>query len=251
LAAVSAVVLGSVAMAADLPSTKGPPVYAPPPPPFTWTGFYIGGQAGYEFGTTRDDRFFQRAIPGIVSPITSYGSTGFIGGAHAGYNFEINQFVLGVEGDVNGAAYSGRITSVDLFNPAVLVTESTRIGIQGSFRGRIGYAFDRVLIFGTGGVAGASIRSSFSDTVAPGIAESTIGRVGWTAGGGIAYAIDNNWSVGAEYRYADYGHLTYAIDATAAGGSDTKRVTTNQVTLDFSYKFDEAPPPAPPIVTKY
>lgn len=255
LAVVSTVVLGTVAaMAADLPAEKGPPVYAPPPVPiFSWTGFYIGAQAGYEWGSTRDDQFFSRATPAIFSPIASYNPNGVIGGAHIGYNYQVSQFVFGVEGDVDGANYRGGVTSPDALAPAILVTETTRIEFQGSVRGRVGWAFDRVLFYGTGGVAFGSIRSTFGDTLGPAVATSTVGRVGWTAGAGIEYAIDNNWSVRAEYRYTDFGHLNYGVDAAtgAAGISVSKRVTTNIATAGFSYKFGDVPPPAPAVVTKY
>ncbi|MGB7699073.1 MAG: outer membrane protein [Methylovirgula sp.] len=243
--------LSSAALAADLPNTKGPPAFAPPPV-FTWTGLYIGGQVGYEWGTTGGSEFYLRAAPAIFGPTNSYSPGGVLGGAHLGYNYQISQFVLGVEGDVDGAEYSGRATSPDILVPGVAVTESTRIGIQGSVRGRVGWAWDRVLFYGTGGVAFASIQSGFSDSLGPATASSTVDRVGWTAGGGIEYAIDNNWSLRAEYRYSDFGRVTYALDAAsgAPGVNFTKRVTTNQVTAGFSYKFDLFAPPGP-IAAKY
>src|ERR1700759_423676 len=106
--------MAASAVAADLPSEKGPPSFAPPPPPvFSWTGVYIGGQVGYEWG---------RTTFGVVNPVTGAVTGGFpaiheqgvVGGVHVGYNYELGGFglgpggfVVGIEGDVNGASYSG------------------------------------------------------------------------------------------------------------------------------------------------
>jgi len=241
LAAVSAVALGSVAFAADLPDTKGAPVYAPPPPVFSWTGAYVGGQVGYAWGTTTTSSFIT-AAPGVRVAGPSHDNSGVVGGGHVGYNYQISQFILGVEGDVNGADYTGN--GLDLLGFSL----SHRTAVDGSMRGRAGVAFDRILIYGTGGVAFASIRNSVG-----GLDTQTVGRVGWTAGGGVEYAIDNNWSVRAEYRYTDYGHYNLDLLNTTGGFvSDRFHDKDNRVQAGFSYKFDMFTPPAPaPIVAKY
>jgi outer membrane immunogenic protein len=83
-------------------------------------------------------------------------------------------------------------------------------------------------------------------------------RVGWTVGGGIEYAVTNNWSLRVEYRYSDFGHASIhpvTFDAALGGGADvfiTRRFSENRVQAGFSYRFDTAPPPAPPpVVAKY
>ena len=238
LAAVSSVALGSVAVAADLPSTKGPPVYAPPPAVFSWTGAYVGGQVGYEWGQTSFSVFnpftgtFTGGFPG-------YTERGIVGGGHVGYNYQISQFVIGVEGDVNGAGYNGS----ELIGVTSL---GERIAVDGSIRGRVGVAFDRLLIYGTGGGAFGSIRES---VVTPVTSDArTTGRVGWTVGGGVEYAIDNNWSVRGEYRYTDYGR--YSLTYTNAPVTLRYHATDNRVQAGFSYRFDMFEPPAP-VVAKY
>src|SRR5579863_7705615 len=213
---------GGTALAADLPTTKGPPVYAPPPPPiFTWTGLYIGGQVGYEFG---------RAWPTFAGAAAAHFSpNGIVGGGHLGYNYQVGQFVLGVEGDVNGASYRGGNGIGFARDP-----------IDGSVRGRLGYAWDRALIYATGGVAFADFNDTniFGDNV-----WNT--RVGWTAGGGLEYAIDNNWSLRAEYRYTAFSR--YYFTGAAAGTTISVRQVDNRVQAGFSYKFDMLGP----VVSKY
>ncbi len=222
LSTVAVVAMSGAALAADLPTTKGAPVYTPPPPIFTWTGVYIGAQVGYEFG---------RAYPAITGTnFVPYSPNGVVGGAHVGYNYQLGQFVFGVEGDANGSSYRG----------------SNGIGaskdpFDGSVRGRLGYAWDRALIYATGGAAFADF--NHSNTVGPD--SNWIGRVGWTAGGGIDYAIDNNWSLSAEYRYTNFGR--YYFTGSTTGAPLSEKQYDHRVQVGFSYKFDWAQP----IVSKY
>jgi outer membrane immunogenic protein len=226
-----------VAMAADLPSRKAPPTYVPPPPPvFTWTGVYIGAQVGYQFGTSGTD-----AGPGILP--MQYNANGVTGGAHVGYNYQMSQFVFGLEGDVNGLGYTGSNSS---FAPAL--STSTRQNIDGSIRGRLGVAWDRALVYATGGVAFADIHNSYN--VAGFGTSFDSGRVGWTVGGGIEYAIDNNWSLRAEYRYTDYGSYTQFAATPAGGVAFHNHEYDNKVQVGFSYKFDMLNPVAP-VLAKY
>ena len=206
------------ASAADLPNTKAPPAYMPPPPPlFTWTGVYVGGQVGYMWGNP--------------SPF-GYTANGVVGGAHVGYNYQMGQFVAGLEGDVNGSSYSGSVGDF-----------GTRENIDGSIRGRLGVAWDRALLYATGGAAFAGIDNTYLSTT---ISHT---RVGWTVGGGIEYAIDNNWSVRAEYRYTDYGsYVDFPIGFN--GLPFANHNTDNRVQVGFSYKFDMFAPPGP-VVAKY
>jgi outer membrane immunogenic protein len=247
-------VVGS-ALAADLPNTKGPPVFAPPPPPvFTWTGFYVGGQAGYEWGRTVGDLYTD---PGVfIEHLPGYDASGVVGGLHAGYNYQINQFVLGIEGDVEGSSYDGAGADLGVFRPFTAYT--TRIPVQGSIRGRVGFAWDRVLFYGTGGAEFADIRNTYTTPGIPGVAAAGIpagfdsfstGRVGWTVGGGIEYAFDPNWSIRAEYRYTDFGTFNERLVNTYPGDFVHLHVYDNAVRVGFSYKFDMFAPA--PVVAKY
>jgi outer membrane immunogenic protein len=232
LASAGVVALSAGAFAADLPSRKEAPIYVPPPPIFTWTGVYIGGQVGYEFG---HNSIF---APGAAAVGLGYSPSGVVGGAHIGYNYQVAQFVFGLEGDVDGASYHGGGVG------ALGTTVNQRIGIDGSVRGRVGYAFDRALFYATGGAAFASIQDSYLPA-AGGFSSISRSRVGWTVGGGIEYAITNNWSIRAEYRYTDYGHYT----DTPFAGPVFNHPTDHRVMAGFSYKFDMFNPA--PVVAKY
>ncbi|MGA3301726.1 MAG: outer membrane protein [Methylovirgula sp.] len=235
------VAFGGAALAADLPYQKGEPVYVPPPPVFTWTGVYVGADLGYQWGTATTGIY---SAPGaFLGNLPNYGAHGVIGGAHAGYNYQIDQFVLGVEGDINGASYSGSQ------NVAFGVANvSTGENIEGSVRGRLGYAFDRALFYATGGAEIGSLQNSYSLVGTDSLHHT---RVGWTVGGGIEYAIDTAWSVRAEYRYTDYGRYNDLL-TNSTGGLLQARVheTENTVRVGFSYKFDLMSP-LEPLVDKY
>jgi len=260
LASVGAIALtGSAALAADLPSRAPPPVYLPPPPIFTWTGIYIGGQVGYGWGNDNARLSGTDFVGDFDTADLSSRPQGVIGGGHVGYNYQINQWVLGLEGSVDGTSLSRNRVST-LFDNTALITDivgsSVRSDIQGSIRGKLGIAWDRALLYATGGVAFGGFKTSYSDpngflTATPGATSNfSQTRVGWTVGGGIEYAITNNWWVRAEYRYTNFGTFTDAPFAgTAAALTAQHHWTQNQVQAGFSYKFDLFNPY--PIVAKY
>ncbi len=240
--------LAGTAAAADLPSRRAPPVYLPPPiPVFTWTGLYIGGQIGYEFGKSSASATSARAF---AANATNPG--GVIGGAHIGYLFSTQSLgagflggggVFGIEGDVDGANYR----STYALGP---LNDYSRQNIQGSVRGRLGVAVDRALFYATGGVAFGGLNNTYFNT-ANGLSDS-IGhtRVGWTAGGGIEYAVTNNWSIRAEYRYTDFGTVTDNLAVSTGGATNVRhRETDNRVQAGFSYKFNTFGPV--PVVARY
>jgi outer membrane immunogenic protein len=245
----------------------------PPPPPFTWTGIYLGGQIGYAWGN--DDIFYNAYDPltGVVFnpsafnvPIVSSSPSGVIGGAHIGFNYQIDKplggFVIGLEGSVDGASLRNSVTTGFAAFGGSSVSASTNTDIQGSIRGRFGIAWDRLLAYATGGVAFSGFNTNYSfigNTSAAlpggpffGTNSFSNTRVGWTAGGGIDYAVTNNWSVFAEYRYTSFGTvgntwLDTAVFTTApglAGGSlfSNRTLSQNQVQVGFSYKFDTSLP---------
>jgi outer membrane immunogenic protein len=259
LASVGAMALaGSAAFAADLPSRAPPPVYLPPVPIFTWTGIYLGGQIGYAWASGNNNfTGFDPFFGGGTFLSTSAGGTpsGVIGGANVGYNYQINQWVLGVEGSVDGTSLSN--TAVVAFPDGTSLTAHTKADIQGSIRGRLGVAWDRALIYGTGGVAfgGFNTDVSILNPAVPFFANGNVSntRVGWTVGGGIQYAITNNWSVRAEYRYTNWGTLSDGrLTAAAAPGvffNGNRHLNQNQVQVGFDYKFDLYAPA--PVVARY
>ena len=287
LTSVGAIAFTAPALAADL----APP--PPPPPVYTWTGPYAGGQIGYVWGANNGNFAFATPFVGFVGtppdlPVAGLGifgtsafngdAQGVIGGAHIGYNYQVNQWVIGIEGAVDGTTLSRSIVSGFSFPSDVsglstaTVNGTLESGIQGSIRGHLGYAWDRLLIYGTGGVAFASFTSylqlngafptfvGFNDDGSynfagngffAGSSPRSSTRTGWTIGGGVQYAINPHWSVMAEYRYSDFGHIQDAAFSPNAGVSltDNRHLAQNQVQVGFSYKFEAFGPP--PIVTKY
>ncbi len=240
-----------------------------PPPPLVfngWAGFYAGAQIGYVWGDNNGTIAFATPNGLLGDPSLGNSAQGVIGGVHVGYNYQINQFVIGVEGTVDPSTLYRNVLLLapdTVADPgAVLgigntVNGSVQSTIQGAIRARAGVAFDRLLIYGTGGVAFAEFKSYFQLygidlNLAPFYASDTSSssRVGWTAGGGVEYAINNNYSVIGEYRYSDFGHITDvpAFGATGLTYTANRHLTQNQVQVGFSYKF--APPP-PPVVSKY
>ncbi len=269
LASIGAIALTGSAFAADL---TPPP---PPPPIFTWTGVYLGGQIGYAWGSGNLNYTGFDPFSGLAFDTALGGSpNGVIGGAHVGYDLQINQFVFGLEGTVDGTGF--RNTAVGTF-PAFFggrtLEATTKTDVEGSIRARAGLAWDRALIYATGGVAFGSFRTDYSFIGNINGVHALNGgqfffgdnnfsntRVGWTVGGGIDYAITNNWSVFAEYRYTNFGHIGspglftdgFAAAPVLAGAfvNSNRTINQNQVQVGFSYRFDMLPPPAP-IVAKY
>ena len=198
--------VASSAMAADLPTRKAPPapqVYAPPPV-FSWTGLYVGVNGGWGGGSSGGT---------LGSP-----SGGLVGGT-LGYNYQIGQFVVGLEGDWDWA---------DLNRNGTILGNaySNKIDQMVTARARAGIALDRALLYVTGGYAGAEDRVSV-----PGAAiASNDWRSGGVIGGGIEYAFTNNISAKAEYLYAPFQAKTYAPGYT----SD---LNLSLVRAGLNYKF--------------
>ena len=253
---------GAFAVAATLSGTAFAAEPAPTPPPpvpiFTWTGLYVGSQIGYAWG---NDNIFYGAfdpITGLAFNSSIFSSpSGVIGGAHVGFNYQIDKpgggFVLGLEGSVDGISLSNTVAAGFPAFGGSSVSASTNADIQGSIRGRFGITWGRLLAYATGGVAFGGFNARFTTSGNNGgnpfnASDSFSNtRVGWTAGGGIDYAVTNNWSVFAEYRYTSFGtvgNTQLAAAALAAGGSlnVTRTLNQSQVQVGFSYKFDSSLP---------
>jgi len=226
-AAVAALTIaGAVAaQAADLPTKKEAPAPIFVPPPFTWTGFYIGLNAGGII--TSGSRNATLVAPGLPF-LSSYfpggignGQSGFIGGGQAGYNWQTGAFVLGIVTDFDGTTLSKNFnfssspfTGVGPhFNGDTLnVNAKASLDWLGTTRAKVGFVVtpdNRLQIYGTGGVAYGGGSSHFNvydsryNAYWSGSPSST--RVGWTVGAGVEYAVTNNVTIGAEYLYADLG----------------------------------------------
>jgi outer membrane immunogenic protein len=190
LIACSILALGTAsAMAADLAPQPVEPV-VPVVLPFSWTGFYVGLNAGGAWNNSK----WKAAPPITVFPSFNTNGDGFIYGAQAGYNYQIDQFVVGLEGDISGSTVKGDGSCAG--TPARCQTQQDWLA---SVRARVGYAFDRLLIYGTGGVAFTSYNNEQTTPIHVGWDENT--RTGWTAGLGVEYAITDHITAGLEWKY--------------------------------------------------
>jgi outer membrane immunogenic protein len=195
MAGVAAVVMaGAPALAADAPGRpyyKAAPAYAPL---FNWSGFYFGGHIGGQWARVTDRTF------GGGDPDPS----GWVGGILAGYNWQAGPWVVGVEGDAGWGSTSGS----NVGTGGVITNADVRF--VGNVRARLGWAFDRVLLFVAGGGSWANMR-----VTQVGGSTATNTHSGWTIGTGVDFAVTPNLVLRAEYLYADYGTETYALAAPA------------------------------------
>jgi outer membrane immunogenic protein len=221
------------AMAADLPS-RGAPAPVASVPVFTWTGFYVGVQAGYGWGT------YKAAFSGANGVTTTeYDSEGFVGGAHIGYNHQFGSFVVGVEADIEGTGLDGN--GGVRFSDGSVLSASPDVSVQGSLRARLGVALDRVLIYATGGLAYANFENDYSlnDTVTGRITDASFDNSewGWTLGAGVEYAFTDNLTARVEYRYTQFSGYQNDDAAFFDGASYDFDPDFHTVRVGLSYKF--------------
>jgi outer membrane immunogenic protein len=211
--------LTSAAVAADL----SPMTYkaAPPAAAYSWSGLYVGLNAGgasnYDPGAPiclNPAGVSNGAGCHVVPTSTNISAAGFLGGGQAGYNWRFRQWVLGIETDLQGAAingalnYSGTLAGIGTGNTTGTSTANERLDLFGTVRGRFGFAWDRALIYATGGLAygHAALNTSFVFTSGTSyLAGGSAGLVGGTAGGGVEYAFNGHWSAKLEGLYYDLG----------------------------------------------
>lgn len=210
LGGIAAVVFSGAAMAADLPA-KGP-FYKAPPVAYFWDGWYVGAHAGYAWGDTTLDT--------LNSGLELLEPSGGFGGMQTGFLRHLSRnWVLGFEAD---------ISSGDINAPG-----RQKIEYFGTARTRLGYAQGPWLLYGTGGVAWAM--SQVAPVTVAGLDGHRMPHVGWTAGVGIEYALNQNLSVRAEYLYADLD----GVLVTRGAVNVTEDMTLNIVRLGVNYRFGE------------
>jgi outer membrane immunogenic protein len=226
--AVGSVAFVCSAEAADLPPARMPPAVAPvayAPPVYNWTGFYIGGNIGGGFADSRWSDPFGGSH-------NTFSDDGFIGGGQVGYNAQFNWLVLGVEGDFDWTNLKG--SGTDSIGDSI----NTKTEWTSTATGRIGAAFDRLLVYGKGGVAFAQDRSTLND-VFGGSASTSQTRTGWTAGAGLEYALDRNWSAKVEYDYLGFGSQTLNLATPALPAYATNAsLNVQEVKAGINYHFN-------------
>jgi outer membrane immunogenic protein len=229
VAACASLALALSAFAGPEPMSSGKEMkqVAPAPAPecdFTWTGFYIGGNVGYGWGDSDVDfePLPDAATFVFLNPTTLHPDPdGIIGGGQIGFNWQWNKWlVLGIEADFQGTDIEGNDTetgfagfSAPPTNPDRFLEAHERIQYLGTVRGRLGISpWCRMLIYGTGGLAYGNVdysaQTNFGTTFFHGAAypvDFTETNTGWTAGGGIEYALTHHWTIRAEYLHYDLG----------------------------------------------
>jgi outer membrane immunogenic protein len=186
-------VLGAVAIAAWTATADAADLnYAPytvnqPLNAYSWAGPYLGGNLGYQWGSV---------------DLNATNPSGFVGGVQAGYNFQNGPWVFGIEGDIQFSGADDTFAPWKFSNPWF-----------GTVRGRVGYAFNNILFYGTGGLAFGELRAetfflSESHTTA-----------GWTAGVGAEFGLTQNWSAKVEYLFLDLSTTPFAITGVSNGYS--------------------------------
>ncbi len=215
-ACASLLALAGSAAAADL--SRPAPVYAPPAPvyapAYSWTGFYLGVNGGGGWGRSAWNSTGGFNVSG-----------GMVGGT-VGYNYQVGQAVLGVEGDIDWADVNG--TTSNACAPGCQ-TKNTWLS---TVRGRLGLAADRFMPYVTAGGAFGDIRAS-----TPGAAGGTTTNAGWTVGAGLEYAFAPHWTAKAEYLYVDLGNFNCGVSCGTAATVNNVSFHENVARGGINYKF--------------
>jgi outer membrane immunogenic protein len=247
------------AAAADIavkaPVYKAPPVIAV----WSWTGFYAGLNVGYSGGRDKaTENFFDNGTGALLSTINnSFNMNGVIGGGQVGYNWQINNWVVGIETDFEGSGQKGSRTFVcPAAACANTVTDNLTAKLPwfGTVRGRFGVTVTpTVLAYVTGGLAYGEVKNNLTVTGVNGVTpvsamfNNSTTKAGWTVGAGLEGQIVGNWTARIEYLYMDLGTVTSGTFVTPvmapSGGFVTtnlsSRVTDNIVRIGVNYKFDQ------------
>ncbi len=273
---VGAILGNGVASAADLPVKALPPAALAN----SWAGFYVGGNVGYSWGRAASDLNADPVTVSIGAGLTPFNTPGFlgsdtltpkgaIGGGQIGYNWQTPpNWVFGLEADLQASGEKGSHSFSNPFNFTTLLFNQIVVPVSGiatmdyaakitwfgTVRGRVGYAWDRVMLYATGGLAYGGVNLAGTNTVSGTVAGSPflsvtgIGHsqvnVGWTVGAGIEGLLGNRWTWKAEYLYLDLGSMDDPDNLLLAISTSGGRVTThtnysdNIVRLGLNYRLN-------------
>jgi outer membrane immunogenic protein len=219
------------ACAADLTPYPAAPPASYIPARYNWTGAYLGAAAGGGFGNAN---FFEPFGPASGSVSLN----GFLFGGYAGLNYQINYVVLSAEGDFTGARANGSTTD------SAGILFQTKVFWTASVTGRVGVAFDRVLLYGKAGVAFAYERDTISGTpigVSPALGSAY--PIGWTFGAGIDWAATDHWIARIEYDYLSFPNKAVSVSSPTIPLSPVPSnavqvaIPFNEVKAGIAYKF--------------
>jgi outer membrane immunogenic protein len=271
------VCVGQVASAADM-LTKAPVYKAAPAPAYNWTGLYIGGNAGWVKQSDPGTTTYTNLV-GVLGTFPVSGSPSgdtsqsILGGVGAGYNWQFAQnWLLGVEGDFDWTKVGhGFCRPTDFLTAASSICADGAGNNRGflsfndqtnwlaTFRGRLGWTWDRFLVFGTGGVAWGEVDTTVSAFCNNGGCGNSIFRdarsvtatttnTGWVAGGGVEAMLSANWTAKIEYLHYDLGNVTNGFSVANAVGTPqystswTHAMRYDTVRFGVNYKLDWGAP---------
>jgi outer membrane immunogenic protein len=216
---------------------------AAPVPAYNWTGFYVGGHVGYGWAD-KDWTFVDGAggltCAGVLAANNrcdnSHTPDGFLGGAQAGFNWQMDHWLVGVEGQWSWTDWEASSAlsndGTDRFH--------TRVNWVATVAPRLGYAFDHYLLYVKGGAAFANEKHWLQDLGGVYLSASPATRAGWMVGVGGEYAVWHNWSIKLEYDYMDFGTKRYTLfDTTGNGYWESYDVgqTVQIIKVGFNYHF--------------
>jgi outer membrane immunogenic protein len=226
-------------------------------PAYSWTGFYLGANAGYSAGVSR---LSQQITSGGLSAQSTVDSVitpkGFAGGGQVGYNWQGGRnWLVGFEADIQGTNQSDTsctptscitaTTAAGSVNAAI--TAQQQLDWFGTVRGRIGAVNNNILFYATGGVAFGQVKQTISENItAPGLTNFTsstnsFNQVGWVGGGGIEAAVAGNWTAKAEYLYLDLGTIKSPFSDGTLMISNTSTVRDHIFRAGVNYRFSGMP----------
>jgi outer membrane immunogenic protein len=236
------VAASSSAFAADMPLPPPVQVVSPPPIVHSWSGCYLGIEGGDSWGQSQHIKA-SPTPPGVGFPITnSFNVTGAVLGGTLGCNYQVANIVFGAEGDVSWSSALGNAPDQSPLNGI----SHTQLNSFDTLRGRVGYAWDRLFFYGTGGAAFANVGVDVCGQVNGICVSDSQIRTGWVAGGGIEWA---TWcwpdssiaTIKVEYLYADLGSGLFVNPPVTIGGetytSRNVRLTNNIVRVGLNWKF--------------
>ncbi len=276
------------------PLQDTPPSYGvlPSSGAYNWSGAYIGANIGFGGGVDHyntsisganstqvynpyDGQYYPQSNAFNGNASDGQRSNGVIGGVQVGYNYEfggcgclgglggyggyLRNVVVGVEADFEGTGIGsgGALSSFASgfpFGYAQNVNVNSQLNYLGTVRGRLGYAFDRILVYGTGGFAYGDVTASVSAPANNIATTSSQFHTGYVFGGGIEVAVTNNVLLRAEYLRAELNEKTVsqgAIPWTGFNYNVTQRPDVNIVRAGLDYKFGALAPAVPPVIARY
>ena len=232
------------AMAAHVGQSAPAPIYKARPAShsYNWTGFYLGGEGGYSWDRLKGTLTTAAGVP-LAS--YSYNVTGPFAGGFIGGNYQFNQFVAGVEGDWQRSNLAGNDQTLAPLGlagvfPGGPFTIATTVKDYDSIRGRLGIAFDRFLVFGTGGWAWGDPSISCALLGSAPFVSNGGNSNGWTAGVGVDYAFTDHVFGRIEYRYTNLGIPSF-VNVAANSADAGNRVPISDMRVGIAYKFGAGP----------